>query len=332
MVKMEFTVKGTPVEITAGTVVFVLIALSLIGYGGYDYIQQSAAIDDAVEVEATIIETSITEFESGRSGIEHEANVEFRYEYQGSQYTSDELFPGSFEATYDTQSEAASVLSSYDEQEIVTANVDPNNPSEGFLERQTSQGPFQFIAIGMILFLTVTLNAVGERRPGQGTVLESVDKYETQRYRTLFGIHREKVNNLSKRVIKGAVVLLGLSLVGTAAILFISQLGTEATPERQEVGLMDPVGLLLATAVIASGLLLLAILLYAIWSFTEYRRLRERISEPRPPSPFKHPTRLVTILLGNYELDTYGKRIQRTGFAFLLVGILTVIFIQLLII
>ncbi|MFC6960672.1 hypothetical protein ACFQJ8_00920 [Halocatena marina] len=61
-----------------------------------------------------------------------------------------------------------------------------------------------------------------------------------------------------------------------------------------------------------------SLLLYSLWSFTEYRRLRERISEPRPPSPFKHPTRLVTILTTNDDLDDYGRRVKKTGFTFVL--------------
>ena len=93
-----------------------------------------------------------------------------------------------------------------------------------------------------------------------------------------------------------------------------------------DVELSDPIGVLFVTVFIAILLLIAAALLYGIWSFTEYRRLRERIPEPRPPSPFKHPTRLVTILLANDDLDTYGTRVKRTGFAFgvviFLIGVL----------
>jgi hypothetical protein len=86
-------------------------------------------------------------------------------------------------------------------------------------------------------------------------------------------------------------------------------------PTQRQVGLTDPIGLLLGTAVLGAVALVGSLVLYTLWSFTEYRRLRDRIPDPRPPSPFRHPTRLVTILIGNYELDEYGRRVQRTGFA-----------------
>jgi len=328
---MEFSVRGTPVEITAGTVIFVLIGLAVAGYGGYDYVQQSEAIEDAVEVDATVVETSISEVDSGRSGIEHDAHVEFRYQFRGTEYTSDQLFPGSFDATYDTRSDAEAVLEPYDEGETVTAYVDPDAPGEGFLEQRTSQGPLQLVAIGGLLLVVISLNAVGARRPGHGTELESVADHEARRYPTLFGVQRERVNRLSKRLGKGGIIVLPLSIIGVAIALLLSQSESGGTPEQQQVGLSDPVGLLLLTAFLAALVLLVSGLLYGIWSLTEYRRLRDRIPEPRPPSPFKHPTRLVTILLGDYELDTYGKRVQRTGVTFVLVLFLIGLLIQLLV-
>ncbi len=326
---MEISIRGTPVEITTSTLIFALVGLALLGYGGYDYVQQSAALDDAVEVEATVVETSITEIESGRSGIEYDAQIEFSYQYQGTEYTSDNLVPGSFDATYDTRSDANAVLEPYDEGDTVTAYVDPDAPSAGFLEQRTSQGPLQFVAVGSLVLLVLILDAVGDPKPGHGTDIRSVDEYEPQRYHTLFGVDRETVNHVSKQLLKGAGVVLPLSLVGVVLAHIVSQSGSGGSPEHRQVDLLDPVGLLLVTAFLAVGVLIAGLLLYGIWSFTEYRRLRERIPEPRPPSPFKHPTRGITILLGNYDLDTYGKRVQRTGFAFVVALFLTGVLIQL---
>lgn len=328
---MQASVRGTPIEITTGMLLFALIGLALVGYGGYDYIQQTEAVDDAVEVEGTVVETSISEIESGRSGIEYDARVEFTYQHQGTEYTSDQLYPGSFDATYDTRPEAESALDPYDDGDSVTAYVDPAAPSEGFLQRQTSQGPLQFMAIGGLMLLALTLNAVGARKPGHGTELQPVTEHETQRYRTLFGADRETVNRVSKQLIKGAVVVLPLSLVGVVLVLLGTESGSRSGAAQRQVGLSDPVGLLLGTAFLAALVLLVSVVLYGMWSFTEYRRLRDRIPEPRPPSPFKHPTRLVTILLGNYDLDTYGKRVQRTGFAFIAALFFTGAIVQLLV-
>jgi hypothetical protein len=36
--------------------------------------------------------------------------------------------------------------------------------------------------------------------------------------------------------------------------------------------------------------------LYGVWSVAEYRALGRRLENPKPPSPFAHPSRLVSIL------------------------------------
>ncbi|WP_276253055.1 DUF3592 domain-containing protein [Halomontanus rarus] len=315
--EMAISVRGTPIEITRGTVILVLVALAFATYGGYDYVQQSTAVDDAVSVEGTIVETSISQSD-GRRSTSYHAHVEFTYQYQGTEYIGDQLFPGDISPSYDTRSEAESALEPYGSGATVTAYVDPAAPDEGFLERQSTQGPLVFVAIGGGMLFVTTFNAIGARRPGQGTELRPVREHESTRYRTLFGVDRSTVNRISTHLMAVALIVGPLSMVGVMGLLLVSNSGSDGDGSAQiQVGLSDPIGLLVVTAFVAAVVFLASVLLYGIWSFSEYRRLRDRIPEPRPPSPFKHPTRLVTILLGNYDLDTYGKRVQRTGFAFL---------------
>lgn len=315
---MELAVRDTPIEITRGTVVVVLVGLALIGYGGYDYAQQSSAVEDAETVEATVGETSVYE-SGGRRGTDYHVRIEFTYRYQGTEYTGDQLYPGSIGRSFDTRSAAESAIEPYDEGETVTAYVDPSDPGDGFLERRTTRGPIQLVAIGAVLIVVIALNAIGERRPGQGTELRPVGEHERRPYRTLFGVDRDRVHRLSKRLMATAVVAIPLSVIGIAVLLVASDSGGGSGSPRQ-VGLTDPIGVLLGALMLAAAALLVSLSLYCLWSFTEYRRLRERIPEPRPPSPFRHPSRLVTVLLGNYDLDDYGKRVQRTGFALLVTG------------
>lgn len=72
-------------------------------------------------------------------------------------------------------------------------------------------------------------------------------------------------------------------------------------------------------------ILIFGLTLCAVWSFTEYRRLRERIPDPRPPSAFRRPSRLVTILYSRDKLDPYGRRVKLTGFVFTTIGFLIAI-------
>jgi len=110
LVGLEFAVRGTLVTVTKGIAILLLVGLAFVTYGGYDYVQQSGAVDDAVSVEATIEKTSISEV--GRRGVDYDVQIEFTYQYHGTEYTSDQLYPGSISETYDTRSEAQSVIDS----------------------------------------------------------------------------------------------------------------------------------------------------------------------------------------------------------------------------
>lgn len=315
---MEFTIRGTPIRITRGTVILIVACLALISYGGYDYVQQSEAVDDAVKVEATVEEASVSQSES-RGGSNYYVQVEFTYQFQGTDYTGDQLFPGSISESYDTRSDARSAIEPYEAGETVTAYVDPANPSDGFLERQTITGPFEFVALGGFVLLVTALNAVGARKPGSETELHAEQEYASTQYQTLFGVSRDTIHSFSTRLLKVTILILPASMVGVAVLLLLSGAGS-SDPVHLQVELSDPIGVLLGIALLAAVTLVVSVLLYSIWSFTEYRRLRDRIPEPRPSSPFAHPTRLVTILIGNHELDTYGQRVQKTGVA-VLVGV-----------
>jgi hypothetical protein len=310
---MQVSVRDTPVELTAWTVIALLVGLALIGYGAYDYTQQSAAIEDAVTVDATVLDTSISK--AGARSIEYDVTIEYRYEYRGSTYESDDLFPGSLSPLYENREKAESVRSQYETGSTVTAYVDPDSPGDAFLRRQTTSGPPLFAGFGAFVLLVTALDAIGARTPGQDTELLPADEHEPTRYETLLGFDRDTVHRASKRLIAGSIAAAVLSLLGAIGVVFAAYGANGGERVELSPAVTDPLGLLFVVAFLAVLVLLGAILLYAIWSFTEYRRLRERIPDPRPPSPFRHPTRLVTIASTNDGLDEYGRRVKRTAFA-----------------
>nr|WP_240147558.1 DUF3592 domain-containing protein [Halorussus sp. JP-T4] len=130
-----------------------VIGVAVAGFGGYDYLQQSDAISDAVTVEATITGTNVESVSQRRGGPAYRPEVTFDYRYDGSDYTSNNLYPATFTANYDTKSEAESVLQGYEAGETVTAYVDPNSPGSAFLEQKKSDGPLKLAAIGGLLAL-----------------------------------------------------------------------------------------------------------------------------------------------------------------------------------
>jgi hypothetical protein len=289
-----------------------VLGLGIAGYGGYDYVQQSDAVDDAVAVETTVIDTSISRSD-GRH-FYYRISVEHTYEYQGREYTSKRAFPGSTRPIYTIRSDAQRIVEPYEPNETATAYVTPDNPNKAFLERQTTFAPFKFIGFGSFLALLTTLHAIGARDPGRNTGISQTSGREPTRYDAAFGFNRDTLSRVSKRLMLFTPAIFFVSLVTMVALLLNSE-----GPSVQ-VSVTNPVGFALLAALLSVLGFILGLTLYGIWSFTEYRRLRERIPDPRPSSPFRHPSRLVTIMYSRDDLDAYGRRVKLTGFVFTLVG------------
>ncbi len=136
-----------------GAAILLVVSLGVTGYGAYDYVQQSSAVENAVEVDATVTEVSV-ETEStgtGSTQVKYEPSVAFTYEYQGDSYTAKKVFPASISPEYDRRSKAESVVSEYEEGDVVTAYVTPADPSDAFLKRQVSNAPLLAAGIGAVL-------------------------------------------------------------------------------------------------------------------------------------------------------------------------------------
>jgi len=78
-----------------GAVLMLVIGLAATGYGAYDYTQQSNAVEDAVEVDATITDLDIESTSSAGSStdVSYRPTVRFTYEYEGTAYASTNVFP-----------------------------------------------------------------------------------------------------------------------------------------------------------------------------------------------------------------------------------------------
>lgn len=151
-----FTIRvgGREVDPVRGGALLLVLGLALTGYGGYDYQQQQAALDDAVDVDATVVEVGV-EARSGSSspGAEYRPTVTFDYRYDGQNYTSHSVFPSSSTPNYDTESEAREVLAGYEAGSEATAYVDPEEPADAFLINEASRGPVLALGIGAALAL-----------------------------------------------------------------------------------------------------------------------------------------------------------------------------------
>lgn len=311
---MQFTVRGVAISVTPIILLTLALGLGIAGYGGYDYVQQTDAVNNAVAVETAVVETEISRSE-GRQ-FYYRVRVEHTYEYQGDEYTSDQIFPGSTEPIYTVRDDAAQILEPYEPNTTATAYVDPNSPSGGFLKRQTTFAPFKFIGFGGFIAVLTALHAIGARNPGQNTGVGQISERETSQHDTVFGVQRNKLSRVSKYLLLVTPIGFLISLASVVALLLNSPTTTV------QVSLTDPVGFALLTAVLSVLGFIVGLILYGGWSFTEYRRLREQMPDHQPPSPFRHPSRLITILYTRDGLDSYGRRVKLTGFVFTVIGFL----------
>ncbi|WP_080510804.1 DUF3592 domain-containing protein [Halorubrum californiense] len=311
---MQFTVRGVAITVTPIILLTLALGLGIAGYGGYDYVQQTDAVNNPVAVETAVVETELSRSEGRR--FYYRVRVEHTYEYQGDEYTSNQIFPGSTKPIYTVRDDAAQILEPYEPNTTTTAYVAPDSPSRGFLKRQTTFAPFKFIGLGGFITVLTTLHAIGARNAGQNTGIGQTSKQETSHHNTVFGVERNTLCRGSKRLLLVTPIGFLISLASVVALLLNSSTTTV------QVRLTDPVGFALLTAVLSILGFIVGLILYGSWSFTEYRRLRERMPDQRPPSPFRPPSRLITILYTRDGLDAYGRRVKLTGFVFTVIGFL----------
>ena len=131
-----------------------LLGLGMAGMGSYLYIGESAALDSTVEVTAEITDTGVEQVQGSSRGKEiYVPTVTFQYQFRGTDYTSDRIFPRSSQPQYNERSTAESRLAPYPVGERVTAYVDPDAPGTAFLENSRSGKPAGAIVFGLALSL-----------------------------------------------------------------------------------------------------------------------------------------------------------------------------------
>jgi hypothetical protein len=323
---MELPVGITTLHLSRKSVLLLVLAVALVGIGGYSYAQQGQAVENAVTVEATVDGARVERLDAGR-GVDYEPEIEYTYRYRGETYTSDRVFPGVTIRTYTDRSKAASIVRSYEPGTTVRAYVRPSAPGDAFLIRERTPWPTRALAAGGVLLGIVVLAGLGERRPGRHE-LRPERAGRSPPSSTWIERNGERVRRLSKRALLVCFVAFWLSMVGLAVAIL--RLTGDAT-RSVRADLTDPIGLsLLAGATFWVGMTL-SLCLYGVWSYGRYRQLRRRLREPVPPSPFRHPSRLVSILgTESDELSEYGRRVRVTGWTFVIAGGLAAIAVRFL--
>ncbi|WP_424017763.1 DUF3592 domain-containing protein [Halorientalis pallida] len=329
---LTLSVGDRDLEFSRGLLVAAVFWAAVAGYGGYTYAEQSRTIANSQPVTATVTNTSLHEVEYDQGQDKWEPGVTFEYRYEGTNYTSTNLFPG-FAQDYADRAKARAVLDPYTVGASTTAYVPPESPDEAFLERRTTETPLLFLGIGGFALLWILLSAAtANLTPGRGTDLRSPDAADAPaRPGPVLGIDHDRLQGLLKRLLAGLAGLGALSvLAGVGAFLAVKG-RVFGPPVSIQADLLGPVGFPFLVLFVSWVGLVASLLCYGWWSYREYRYLRERIVGARPPSPFRHPLVLFAIVTADGDdLDQYGNRIRVTAATVLTAAILSVPVLRLL--
>lgn len=142
----ETSVSTLVMLVVAGIVLLAFAGgIVFLGVGNANTAEQR--IDDAVDIDAEIVDSEI-DFERRDGERRWYANVEFRYEYEGTTYRSDLLYPTTTSKRFDERAGAISVRDDFPEGETVVGYVDPAHPDEAFLNDESASSPFVYYIAG----------------------------------------------------------------------------------------------------------------------------------------------------------------------------------------
>lgn len=133
-------------SIFAFAIILLAMGLVVTAIGVDEYQSQTEALDDAVEVEATIVTSEVhlyqdefdrtvrTADDRTTDTPEYRLVIEFEYEFEGQQYRSSNVNVAGSVERFDSREDARAALEAYPEGSQTTAYVDPDEPGEAFLE------------------------------------------------------------------------------------------------------------------------------------------------------------------------------------------------------
>lgn len=156
---------GTGSGSALGTVVFqiqtrhlvVPLLLALIGTylaytGGERILRQRRAVATFEPVDATVTDSDLTTL--GREGASqtYQPQITYRYEYDGTRYTSETVYPG---GNYDSRDREGvlRLVDGHNAGDRVTAYVDPDAPDRSYLVAGELRTAGLFLGSGIVLVL-----------------------------------------------------------------------------------------------------------------------------------------------------------------------------------
>jgi len=154
---MKIDVPGSSSRL--GIAVVLLVGVATMGYGAYSYVEQTSALGDAEQVEATIVETGVETVDQ-RRGTAYAPAATFNYTYGGESYSSSNVYPGPLPRELNSRQAARDVVAEYERGETVTAYVPAERPKKAYLLKESSDKPLLVIGFGVLFLLGGAVSAV----------------------------------------------------------------------------------------------------------------------------------------------------------------------------
>jgi len=140
--------------------IFTVAGVALAGYGFTQYQGQTENIENAVNITATVTDTDVRTDSSRRGRIDYQAEIRFNYRYEGENQSSNYIYPLDSDKEFDSESNAEEYLEDYLPGQEVDAFVNPENPSEAFLNAQRSNQPLILMIIGSLMAILGSIKTV----------------------------------------------------------------------------------------------------------------------------------------------------------------------------
>ena len=135
-------------------IVIILVGVGLLFFGYSGYTGQNQALENPVNVSATVTETGIDEDSSRRGGIDYQPEITFEYSFEGQEYESSNMYPGGQPPKdYNVESNAREVVDRYSQGSKITVNLPPENPGEAFIKAKKTNNPLIGIGAGILFIL-----------------------------------------------------------------------------------------------------------------------------------------------------------------------------------
>lgn len=134
------------------SVLFMLIGVGMLGLGYTTFQSQNQQLEDPVNVTAEVVSTGVDRDSSRRGSPDYTPVITFEYMYNGTEYSSDSMYPGGQEAEeYSSETSAESVTDEYSTGSNVEVFVPPESPGEAFIKAKKTDDPLIFMGIGVLM-------------------------------------------------------------------------------------------------------------------------------------------------------------------------------------